>query len=102
MDQPVFGDLLVAREFAAHWASDSGGTMPMTGFHSVIDRPERVSREIPPTTTIAKINAQQANSHAATAPCRVLSAAAVTAPGRLAIVEKDTQHSCENDRLRAR
>ncbi len=47
----------------------------MTGFHSVIDRPERVSRVIPPTTTIAKISAQQANSHAATAPCRVLSVA---------------------------
>ena len=59
----------------------------MTGCHSVIDRPERVSRVIPPTTTIAKISAQQANSHAATAPCRVLSAPDVTALGRLAIVE---------------
>ena len=74
----------------------------MTGFHSVIDKPERVSRVIPPTTTIAKISAQQANSHAATAPCRVLSVAVIAAPGRLAIVEKDTQHSHKNDRQRAR
>ena len=46
--------------------ADSGGTMPTTGFHSVIDRPERVSRVIPPTTTITKIIAQQANSQTAT------------------------------------
>jgi hypothetical protein len=38
----------------------------MTGFHSVIDRPERVSRVMPPTTTIRKIKPQQKNSHAAT------------------------------------
>src|SRR5271169_1316891 len=71
---------------------------PMTGFHSVIDRPERVSRVIPPTITIAKIRAQQANSHAATAPCLAFSVAAAAAPG-LAIVENDTRRSCENDRL---
>src|SRR5437588_9251543 len=51
---------------AAQSAADSGGTMPMTGFHSVIDRPERVSRVKPPTTTIRKINPQQKKSHAAT------------------------------------
>ena len=51
---------------AAQSAADSGGTMPMTGFHSVIDRPERVSRVMPPTTTIRKIKPQQKNSHAAT------------------------------------
>src|SRR6516225_8209086 len=55
---------------AAQSAAESGGTTPMTGFHSVIDSPESVSRVIPPTTTIRKINAQQANSHAATAPSR--------------------------------
>ncbi len=74
----------------------------MTGFHSVIDRPERVSRVIPPTTTIAKISAQQASSHAATAPCRVPSVAVFAAPGRLAIIEKDTLRSRKNDRQRAR
>src|SRR5215470_8327426 len=54
----------------AQSASESGGTTPMTGFHSVIDSPESVSRVTPPTTTIKKINAQQANSHLATAPSR--------------------------------
>src|SRR5882724_10170354 len=48
-------------------ASDSGGTTPVTGCHSVIDRPDRVSRVMPPITTIAKISAQQPNSHNATA-----------------------------------
>jgi hypothetical protein len=38
----------------------------MTGFHSVIDRPESVSRVTPPTTTIRKINPQQRKSHTAT------------------------------------
>ena len=33
----------------------SGGTTPVTGFHSTIDRPESVSRVAPPTSTIAKI-----------------------------------------------
>ena len=35
--------------------SESGGTMPATGFHSVIDRPESVKRVAPPTSTIAAI-----------------------------------------------
>src|SRR5215469_11949230 len=60
---------------AAQSASESGGMMPMTGFHSVIDRPDSVSRVIPPTTTIRKINAQQPKSHAATAPRRCCRAA---------------------------
>src|SRR5437016_4068721 len=51
---------------AAQSAADIGGTMPITGFHSVIDRPDSVSRVIPPTTTIRKINPQQRNSQAAT------------------------------------
>src|SRR5271168_4903235 len=51
---------------AAQSAAESGGTTPTTGFHSVIDRPESVSRVMPPTTTIRKINAQQTNSQAAT------------------------------------
>jgi hypothetical protein len=61
----------------------------MIGFHSVIDKPDKVSRVIPPTTTITKISPQQINSHAATAPCRVLSVSAFAEPGRLANVEND-------------
>src|SRR5271155_72948 len=63
---------------AVQLAADSGGTMPVTGFHSVIDRPERVSRVMPPTTTIKKIKPQQKKSHAATGR-RPTSAAALGA-----------------------
>src|SRR5580704_17554874 len=68
---------------AAQSAADSGGTMPITGFHSVIDRPERVSRVMPPTTTIRKIKPQQKKSHAATGR-RPASAAARGATPELA------------------
>src|SRR5215471_12442862 len=50
---------------AAQSAAESGGMMPMTGFHSVIDKPERVSRVMPPTITIRKISAQQPKSQTA-------------------------------------
>ena len=43
----------------------SGGTTPLTGFHSVIDSPDSVSRVIPPTTTIATISPATANSQRA-------------------------------------
>src|SRR5215471_2615146 len=56
-------------------AADSGGTMPMTGFHSVIDSPDNVSRVTPPTTTIKKINPQHMKSHAAIGPSPSLAAA---------------------------
>ena len=46
-------------------ASDIGGSVPMIGCHSVIDRPECVRRVTPPTTTIANTKAQQMRSHAA-------------------------------------
>src|SRR5215470_9199279 len=59
-------------------AADSGGTTPTTGFHSVIESPDNVSRVTPPTTTIKKINPQQRKSHAATEP-RPSSAAALGA-----------------------
>src|SRR5512135_534855 len=49
-----------------HAASDSGGSVPTIGCHSVIDSPEWVSRVTPPTTTIANTSAQQTNSQAAT------------------------------------
>src|SRR6185312_5489016 len=46
--------------------SESGGTMPETGCHSVIESPDSVRRVIPPTTTTAKVRAAQTSSHAAT------------------------------------
>jgi len=47
-----------------------GGRAPMIGFHSVIDRPEPVSRVAPPTTTMANTRVAQKNSHSATARLR--------------------------------
>src|SRR6516162_2748876 len=52
----------------AQSAAESGGTTPTTGFHSVIDSPERVSRVTPPTTTIKKIRPQQINNQTAITP----------------------------------
>ena len=75
---------------AAHWAWVNGGTTPITGFHSVIDRPERVRRVMPPTTTISKISAQQPKRQAATAAGRAFAATAAPASGRAETVEKDT------------
>ena len=52
----------VARYWAkasAQSASDSGGSVPTIGCHSVIDSPEWVSRVTPPTTTSANTSAQQ-------------------------------------------
>jgi hypothetical protein len=49
-----------------HAASDIGGTTPESGFHSVIDSPEPVSRVAPPTTTMAKTSSATPKSHAAT------------------------------------
>ena len=48
-------------------AADIGGRAPMIGFHSVIDRPDPVSRVTPPTTTMQNTRAAQANSQVATA-----------------------------------
>jgi len=45
----------------------SGGSVPVTGFHSTIDRPDSVSRVAPPTSTISAISAATANSHHRTA-----------------------------------
>src|SRR5215470_10162582 len=60
--------------------ADSGGTMPMTGFHSVIDSPDNVSRVTPPTTTIRKINPQQRKSHTAIGRSRWSAAAQRAGP----------------------
>src|SRR5436190_191 len=40
--------------------------MPVTGCHSVIDNPDRVSRVMPPITTIAKIMPQHHSNQMAT------------------------------------
>ena len=41
--------------------------MPVTGFHSVIERPDSVSRVIPPTAIISTTSAATANSQRAIA-----------------------------------
>jgi hypothetical protein len=51
-------------------ASESGGTAPVTGFHSVMDKPEPVSRVAPPTATMRSTRAASATSHARTSPAR--------------------------------
>jgi hypothetical protein len=45
----------------------SGGSVPVTGFHSTIDRPDSVSRVAPPTTMVANTSAATASSHRRTA-----------------------------------
>jgi hypothetical protein len=41
-------------------ASERGGTAPVTGFHSVMDRPEPVSRVAPPMPTMTTTRAASA------------------------------------------
>src|SRR5262245_7639075 len=47
---------------ACHPASVSGGMTPVTGRHSTIDRPDSVSRVVPPTSTSAMTSAATAQS----------------------------------------
>src|SRR6516162_7267007 len=61
------GMALYLSNSARHAAASSGGTTPVTGFHSTIDRPDSVSRVAPPTTTVANIRAATASSHSRTA-----------------------------------
>src|SRR5216684_9048943 len=63
---------------AAQAAADSGGRMPVTGCHSVIDRPDKVNLVMPPITTITKIMPQHTNSQTATARRPVALAGAST------------------------
>src|SRR5690606_3697762 len=44
-----------------------GGTRPVTGFHSTMDRPEPVRRVTPPRITMANTRAQQTSSQPARA-----------------------------------
>ena len=43
--------------------SESGGSAPISGRHSTIDRPDSVNRVIAPISIMAITMAQQANSH---------------------------------------
>src|SRR4029077_16462985 len=43
-------------------ASVNGGSAPVTGFHSTMDKPDSVSRVAPPTTTISAIRLATRNS----------------------------------------
>src|SRR6266853_2278410 len=61
---------------ATQSVEENGGTMPTIGCHSIIERPERVSRVTPPTTTIRRSSPQQRKSHAATGVIRRCSLAA--------------------------
>jgi hypothetical protein len=47
--------------------SDNGGRIPISGFHSTMDRPDSVSRVTAPITAMAKTMAQQASSQTAMA-----------------------------------
>lgn len=60
------GDCLYRANSAVHSASVPGGFSPVN-FQSVIDRPDRVSRVIPPKTTILKTHAEDPPSHQVTA-----------------------------------
>ena len=42
---------------SAQLCAESGGSAPVIGFHSVIERPEPVNRVAPPTTTMTKTSA---------------------------------------------
>src|SRR5208282_1449966 len=52
---------------ACQAAALSGGSIPVTGRHSTIDRPDSVSLVAPPTSTMRKISAATESSHNRTA-----------------------------------
>ena len=58
----IFGDLLIGVERLLPGAVDSGGMAPVTGFHSVMERPESVSRVAPPMRIIATMRSASAPS----------------------------------------
>src|SRR6266536_4446979 len=65
------GTVLYLSNSACQADASSGGTTPVTGFHSTIDRPDSVSRVAPPTTTVTNIRAATASSHSLMARRRV-------------------------------
>ena len=73
----------VARYFSnseSQAAASKGGSAPVTGRHSVIERPEPVSRVMPPITIIATMRAKRMESHRAM-PRRAVGAEAGAAAG---------------------
>src|SRR5580704_7533965 len=78
---------------AVQAVADSGGRMPVTGCHSVVDRPDSVSLVMPPITTMAKIMPQHTSSQTATARRPVV---AMIAAGACCVVavETDTIDPC--------
>ena len=53
---------------ASHAACPLGGSAPVTGFHSVIDRPEPVSRVAPPSAIMAATMTNRTTSQTRIAP----------------------------------
>src|SRR6476660_4029029 len=51
---------------ACHSAGESGGKIPVTGFHSTIESPYSVSRVAPPTINVSNIIAAEISSHSRT------------------------------------
>src|SRR5262245_6431912 len=62
------GIALYPSNACCHCASLNGGNVPVTGFHSTIERPDSVSRVAPPTSTMMAISAATEMSHHLTAP----------------------------------
>ena len=58
--------------------SENGGSTPVIGFHSTMERPDSVNRVAPPTTRVKKIIAAVASSHSRTARRSILDALAVS------------------------
>ena len=61
------GIALYLANASCHSASESGGTAPMIGCHSVIDSPEPVSRVAPPMPTITSTSSATSSSQTRTA-----------------------------------
>src|SRR6266446_8195013 len=57
------GMVLYFANSACQSASPSGGTAPVTGFHSTIESPDSVSRVAPPTNTMANTSDATHHSH---------------------------------------
>src|SRR5262245_50420336 len=57
-----------------HSACESGGRMPVTGFHSTMESPDSVSRVAPPTISVSNIIAADTSSHSRTGRKRTLGA----------------------------
>ena len=65
---------------AAQVAASIGGIAPVTGFHSVMDSPEPVSRVAPPSAIIATTMTNSSISQTRTQPRPVLCPASIIPP----------------------